>query len=227
MNLAKPTTPPLIGITTHSGRWCPPWWAMAFAIRRAGGEATRISTRHDVDLDKLDGLLISGGTDLCPELYGQEAEPGQQYDVPRDNLEYQVLDFVLQKQLPVMGICRGCQLINVRLGGTLFRDIKDQRKLTSNRTLLHPGKTLFIKPDSMLHRIVEHERLLINSIHHQAISEVAENFSISATDADGFTQAIESNALPHVLGVQWHPEYLPYMINQTKLFKWLVHQSGT
>lgn len=199
---------------------------MAFAIRRAGGEAVRISTRHHVELSKLDGLLISGGTDLCPELYGQEAEPGQQYDVPRDKLETQVLDFVMHKQLPVLGICRGCQLINVRLGGTLFRDIKDRRKLTSNRAQIHPAKRLFVKPDSLLHRILEHDQLRINSLHHQAICEVAPGFDISGTDADDFTQAIERPERPHILGVQWHPEYLPYMINQTRLFKWLVREAG-
>lgn len=222
--MTAPTNRPLIGVTTHSGAWCPPWWSIAFAIRRAGGKAVRISPRHDVEVSELQGLVLSGGTDLCPELYGQPAEPGQSYDIPRDELESKVLDFALQKQLPMLGICRGCQLINVRLGGALFRDIKAQRKLTPNSTMLHPGKRLFVRPDSMLHRIVEHQQLRINSLHHQAIAEVAPGFVISGTDADNFTQAIENPEKPYILGVQWHPEYLPYMINQARLFKWLVRR---
>ncbi|WP_210401745.1 type 1 glutamine amidotransferase [Lacimicrobium sp. SS2-24] len=216
---------PLIGVTTHAGHWCPPWWAIAFAIRRAGGKAVRISPRHPVDLAQLDGVVMSGGTDICPQLYGEEPDPTYAYDKSRDALESDVIDYVMQQQLPLLAICRCCQLLNVKLGGALFTDITRQRKLTSNRSLIHPGKFLFVRPDSLLHRITEHERLRINSLHHQAIREVAPGFLISGTDADGFTQAIESPAHPHLLGVQWHPEYLPYMINQAKLFKWLVKQA--
>lgn len=189
-------------------------------MKLAGGEPVRISVNHPHDLTGLQGFVVSGGDDIHPSLYGEEGMPKAQYDQPRDELEQSVIHHALEKDLPILGICRGYQLINVSLGGKLHTDIRKMRKKTSNFGTVLPRKTAIANEDTLLSTTVESQRFRINSLHHQAVQEPGEGLKVVARDLDGFSQATECPER-NLLGVQWHPEYLMYVPRQRRLFHWL------
>jgi len=191
----------------------------------AGGKAVRLSVRHHCPIDHLNAIVISGGDDIHPSLYGQQAVPKGQYDPQRDALEQRHIAYAFEKKIPMLGICRGTQLINVSLGGSLHIDIRARRKNTSNRGTVLPRKTAALRANSRLAQITRASRLRINSLHYQAIKELGEGVRIVARDLDGFVQGIEPIDQSHWLGVQWHPEYLFYRATHLRLFKWLVQQA--
>lgn len=190
----------------------------------AGGQARRISVKHHWPIGQIDALIVSGGDDIHPSLYGEEEMPKAQYDPMRDALEQMHIAWALEHQLPMLGICRGTQLINVSLGGSLHSDIRGRRKMTSNRGTVLPRKTAALRAKSALGQVVKASRLRINSLHYQAIDGLGENVRVVARDLDGFVQGIEPAGQGCWLGVQWHPEYLFYRTHHLRLFKWLVQQ---
>ncbi len=215
---------PVVGVTGNAKWWSPSWFSIRFAVWLAGGTARRISVRHPWPISKIDALIVSGGDDIHPSLYGEEEAPKAHYDPDRDAMEQAHIAWALKHQLPMLGICRGTQLINVSLGGSLHIDIRAKRKLTSNRGTVLPRKTAALRASSCLASVTRASRLRINSLHHQAIDQLGEGIRIVARDLDGFVQAIEPAEHCHWLGVQWHPEYLLYRPQQRRLFKWLVQQ---
>jgi putative glutamine amidotransferase len=122
----------------------------------------------------------------------------------------------------MIGICRGAQLINTVLGGTLHNDIRHIRRLTYNRPGLLPTKQVWLEPDSRLAHITGKTKLRVNSLHHQAVKHPAEPLRRTGWDLDKITQAIEPTDNIPVLGVQWHPEYMIYLRSQFRIFHWLV-----
>ncbi len=215
---------PVIGITGNSQRFSPSWICLWLAITINGGKAIRISKQHRQTALQLNGLIVSGGDDIHPSFYGQEEAVNQEYDKQRDELEIQYIKQAIINKLPMLGICRGMQLINLVAGGTLYTDIRPLRKNTSNRRILLPRKTVDISTNSNLSRILAGKRLLVNSLHHQAIDKIAPGFTPAAQDLDHFVQAIEKTEST-ILGVQWHPEYLGYLPKQQRIFRWLVEQA--
>jgi len=173
---------------------------------------------------QIDALIVSGGDDIHPSLYGEEEVPKAHYDPARDALEQAHIAWALKHNLPMLGICRGTQLINVSLGGSLHQDIRAQRKLTSNRGTVLPRKTAVLRANSGLAEVLKASRLRINSLHHQAVDQLGTGVRIVARDLDGFVQGIEPSGTRNWLGVQWHPEYLLYRPQHLRLFKWLVQQ---
>lgn len=169
----------------------------------------------------LDGLLVSGGNDLSPALYGGE-ETHARIDPARDQHELEALELADARQWPVLGICRGSQLLNVAAGGNLHPDINHMRRRTSKRPHLMPRKLVMIERSSQLASITRHVVVRVNSLHHQAVDRLGDGFDVVARDRDGIVQAIERPAGPFRLGVQWHPEYLPCLAAQRRLFRALV-----
>jgi len=170
--------------------------------------------------DAVEGVIIGGGDDIEPEHYGLTGDAGATYDKERDDLEIDILRRALRSNIPIMGICRGSQLINVVLGGGLFQDIRPQRKMTPNKNSIFPIKVASVKSDSLLYKILGRTEVKINSLHNQAVDRIADGLKASAHDADGFVQAIEcDDNSRYIVGVQWHPEYMPYSFTQRKLFK--------
>lgn len=158
-----------------------------------------------------DGLLLPGGADINPEMYGEEkSEKCGKPNETRDEAEPVIFRNFLDTNKPILAICRGIQLINVCKGGTLFQDIKDVQKCKhmdffSRSRSIH---TVSIDNNSILYGILQTEKINVNSMHHQAINRVGEKFQVAAESEDGFPEAIELQNHPFCIGVQWHPEHM-------------------
>ena len=215
---------PRVGVTGNAKVWSPSWWCTAIALRLAGAIPERISVRHIPHHENPDALIIGGGDDISPEHYQGDMNMAVKADHERDNLEIRWIELALEKEIPLLGICRGAQLINVVLGGTLHQDIRAIRKRTYNRPGLLPTKQVWLSPDSKIANICKKVHLRINSLHHQAINKVGDDLKIAGWDLDNFTQAVESPKRK-IIAVQWHPEYLFYLPSQFSLFRWLVEES--
>ena len=215
---------PVIGVTGSNRRFSPSWLCIRFAVWLSGGSAVRITVNRRTPIEQLDGLVISGGDDIHPSLFDGEPSAAVFYDTDRDAMEKDYIEQGCRLRLPILGICRGHQLINVTFGGSLHVDIRQMRALTHNRRGLLPTKTANLTPDTTIAAITGKPRIKINSLHFQAVNRLAAGFAISARDLDGICQAIEHRDLT-VLGVQWHPEYLFYLPAQLGIFRWLVQHS--
>ena len=215
---------PRVGVTGNGRRWSPGWWCAWLALRLAGAVPERISIRHAPSGQPLDALIIGGGSDIGPEHYGGDLDAKVKADPERDRLEIEWIGRALEDGIPLLGICRGAQLINVVLGGTLHQDIRPLRRRTYNRPGLLPTKQVRLEPDSLLAGICGKTRLRVNSLHHQAIRDAAADLKVVGQDLDAITQAVESAAGRPILGVQWHPEYLIYLPAQFALFRWLLRR---
>ena len=158
-----------------------------------------------------DGLLLPGGADINPEMYGEEkSEKCGKPNETRGGAEPVIFRNFLDTNKPILAICRGIQLINVCKGGTLFQDIKDVQKCKhmdffSRSRGIH---TVSIDNNSILYGILQTEKINVNSMHHQAINRVGEKFQVAAESEDGFPEAIELQNHPFCIGVQWHPEHM-------------------
>ena len=216
---------PVIGVTGNAKRISPSWQCIRLSIFLAGGRAKRISIKTPQKQHKFAALVISGGDDIHPSLYGGEVMEKASYDRKRDALEMHYIKYALKNNKPLLGICRGYQLINVVCGGSLYPDIRPMRRKTSNKSMLLARKPVRLKADSKLAKIVGKTHLKVNSLHHQAINTLGNNLVATAFDADNFIQAIEAADNQAILGVQWHPEYLLYKKSQRRLFRWLIDTS--
>jgi putative glutamine amidotransferase len=197
------------------------------AIQAAGGLSWVLPiplSAQEIDecVRRCDGVLLTGGDDVQPELYGARLRPQLRRtisapDPQRDLLEFKLIDAVFRRHKPLLAICRGQQVLNVALGGSLLVDIATQTPGALNHSqperkdeLVHEVR---LAPSSLLARIAGGAKLKVNSSHHQAVERVARLFRVSATSADGIVEGLELNpahamALPYLLGVQFHPERL-------------------
>jgi putative glutamine amidotransferase len=211
----------LVGVTGNARRWSPSWWCTRLALLLVGCKAHRISVLNpDIPRD-LDAIIISGGDDIHPSLYSTEEHDPDELDLERDQLEIQCISSAMDRNIPILGICRGAQLINVVRGGSLYADIDNMRNITSRRPHLYPRKPVTIEAPSLLFSIIGRQSIRVNSLHHQAVKGLGECLKIIATDRDGIVQAIEDARGRSILGVQWHPEYLFFLPAQLAIFRWL------
>jgi putative glutamine amidotransferase len=250
---------PIIGVTGPDCGGEAAWLFTRMAVALAGGRAVRITPRHPRDVEHLDALIIGGGADVEPNLYGQELlhvveskRPDQPLwrwlaglivfpatwlirklaarcardggrDARRDRLEWSLLDQAVARGLPVLGICRGQQLINVYFGGSLHQCLRGfYTEDHAVRTIL-PRKRVCIVEGTKLACILGSTPVRVNALHEQGCHELGRNIRVSACDRNGIVQAIEHESLPLVIGVQWHPEYLPQMPRQRAIFRALVN----
>ncbi|GGC77471.1 gamma-glutamyl-gamma-aminobutyrate hydrolase family protein [Vreelandella lutescens] len=212
---------PLIGITTSDHKsqlaWCFDW----FAVWRHGGKPLRLSPSRPLP-QHLDGLIIGGGDDIQAHLYGGEVQLDVRLDPARDELELSLLNRFIPQNTPVLGICRGAQLINVHLGGTLDPDIYTTHEGLKRRRTVLPRKTVDIVGGSKLYQLLGVTWCRVNSLHHQAVHHAGNGIKIVARDRDGLVQGIESEAHDFLIGVQWHPEWLIFNRPQQRLISALV-----
>lgn len=204
------------------------------AIIAAGGVPVLlpvIREKGDAELcvQRIDGLLLSGGDDIPPQRYGEERhEKTVCIHQDKDISDFALLQAAMQTKKPVLAICYGIQLINVALGGTLIQDIPSEcitaivHKDLHNKQYTHP---VTIKKESFLYKIVGTGTLEANSTHHQAIKSLGKGLLDTAHTPDGIIEAIEHEDYPFLVGVQWHPECLIDTPYHAALFKAFIHAS--
>jgi len=216
---------PLIAVTGPQRGAFGPRLLVSLALRRYGARPVQLRPDSDMRGFDYDGVVITGGHDVNPVLYAAEPEVEPRHDAARDAFESAIIDAALERHAPLLGICRGAQLLNVRLGGTLFQELASRRSKTSNRWTVLPLKTLCIEHDSWLNGLLNAERCQINSLHNQAIDRVGVSLRVSGRDLDGIVQAVEDPSYGFLLGVQWHPEFLLFLRRQRGLFRALVEHA--
>ena len=161
--------------------------------------------QFDVLVSKLDVLILTGGEDVDPARYNAAKSPKLgTVNAPRDDFDFRLLDAARRRNLPVIGICRGCQLLNIAFGGTLWQDLPSEFpvKDVQHRNVHH---RISIESDSRFARVTGVTNALVNSYHHQAVKDLAPGFRIVAKSPDGVVEAIECDTYP-AIGVQFHPE---------------------
>lgn len=205
----------------------------ATALAHAGANAVWIALAEpDLAVRQAlacDGLLLPGGADIDPACYGQvrDGKCGEANPV-RDAVEPLLLQAFLAAGKPVLCICRGVQLLNICLGGTLFQDITDQQRCCHSdfSSRARSAHRCAIAPDSHLFAILGKTELPVNSIHHQAVNQVGWGLTVSARSEDGFVEGLELAGYPFCIGVQWHPEHMKDPIQQ-RLFQAFAAAAST
>ncbi len=211
---------PIIGITAHMPQNDPVFQLnplYAKQITAAGGYPV-ILAGETVLPPFLDGLLLSGGCDILPQYYHEEPHPLCAYTDPkRDSIEFALCRMALRQKLPVLGICRGMQVMAVCCGGSLYQDIRLQNTAALQHMQNAPRHCathrVFLRPHSRLYRLLGSEAL-VNSFHHQSVKDCGDAFFASAFASDGVIEAIEHRTHPFAIGVQWHPEAMRQYLQQ-------------
>jgi putative glutamine amidotransferase len=184
-------------------------------------------------LDRLDGVLFTGGGDVAPEVFGGEPHPRVgDVDPDRDRVEIFLVQRVVEQKRPFLGICRGIQVVNVALGGTLYTDIANQHA-GALRHDWYPqiprdylAHTVEVSANSRLATILGQTQVEVNSLHHQALQRVAPGLTPTAYAPDGILEAVELTGHPFGLGVQWHPEWLQAHAPMRALFSAFVQAAA-
>jgi putative glutamine amidotransferase len=257
---APPPPRPLIGVTGPDRGGAAAWLFTRIAIFIAGGRAVHITPCCPRSLDGVQGLVLGGGADVDPTLYGadptpivpQAKHPSESWlrfivglvlflltwvlrklagksgakragrgDPARDAMEMKLLGDAVRRDLPVLGICRGEQLLNVYFGGSLHQDLAGfYVEDPATRTIL-PRKRVTLEPGSRLKELLGPDER-VNALHRQGVDRIGDGLVVAGRDRNGIVQAIEHASLPFVVGVQWHPEYLPQVASQRAIFRALV-----
>ncbi|HET7321931.1 MAG TPA: gamma-glutamyl-gamma-aminobutyrate hydrolase family protein [Longimicrobiaceae bacterium] len=213
---------PLIAVTTtrYAGKHRVPQLMLddryVQALDRAGATSLLLTPAHDARsmqriLDLAGGLVLTGGEDVDPARFGQEPHPTlQELCRERDEMEVRALEMALARGMPVIAICRGVQLLNVALGGTLYQDLPSQRggdlKHEQEASVDEEWHEVRVEEGSRLAEALGDTRLRVNSFHHQAVDQVAPGLRPTAWADDGVVEGVEMPGREWVLGVQWHPE---------------------
>jgi len=213
---------PLIAVTTSARSGWRIFPLVAFNLWLAGGKGLRWVAGRPADLDAVDGLIIGGGDDISPDLYGMQLVASARLDPARDAMERRLVEAAMARGLPVMGICRGAQMINVALGGTLHQDAYGTYTASKRLWTILPRKDVQVCAETRLAAIAGTEPMRVNALHSQAVDRLGRDLEVAARDRGGMIQAIERNCTPFALGVQWHPEHLFYARRQRALFAALV-----
>lgn len=192
-----------------------------------------VSTENVMDfLESVDGILLSGGNDVNPNLYADRPSFTTRIGPFRDEFEIELIKKAVDLKKPLLAICRGIQILNVALGGTLIQEVQKISALkhswVSNNDVEIPWwmatHTVEIKEGTLLEKIFEVKELQVNSFHHQAVKDLGKELVVSAFSPDGIIEAIEHTNHPFCVGVQWHPEgMVEFHKEQLKLFEAFVN----
>lgn len=211
---------PVIGVTPLFDRARDSYWMLPgyfLALEQAGAAPVMLPLSDDETtlrrlVETLDGFLIAGGQDVSPAVYGEEQKPICAEICPeRDAMETVLLRLLWDADKPVFGICRGLQIINAHLGGTLFQDLKTEHPSDTNHRMAAPydraEHTVSLCKDAPLHPLLAAETIGVNSCHHQAIKTLAQCLRPMAIAPDGLVEAVYAPEKRFVWAVQWHPEF--------------------
>lgn len=227
---------PLIGITGNFGeKGCELAEGYFESVLRAGGTPVILPPTDNADalvsvLDRIDGLLLSGGADLNPLFVNEEPLPKLGNINPRRDLaELLLIRLAFDRQIPILGICRGIQMLAAALDGSIWQDIPSPSiKHSQDLDRSYASHTVNIEEDSLLHSIFGTDTLAVNSFHHQAVREAGPHLRISAFAKDGVIEAVESSEHKSIIGVQWHPECFCLRNDESMmpLFRWLTDEAA-
>lgn len=197
------------------------------AILQSGGLPLIVPIVDEEDIpllcERLDGLIVTGGGDINPLLYGEEPHPSLGAVYPgSDNYEKELIEEFLNLDKPFMGMCRGLQMLNVTLGGTNYQDLEAEYegKLYQHLQLAmrtHRTHSVELEEDSLLYEIMGEKKFNVNSFHHQGVNKVSDKLKVVARAADGMVEALESKDYQFVIGIQWHPEEFALQNDQASI----------
>lgn len=209
----------------------------ARSVYEGGGIPVAVPTLHDSEaaaelVERLDGLLLAGGEDLAPALFRQEARPGLGIVIERrDRYEWALLQAALAKGIPILGICRGFQLLNVYFGGTLHQDLAAYYSAEIPHFSAHLGREalvheVLLPEGTFLRQCYGTERLWVNSLHHQGVEILAPELLPAAVSREGLVEGFQHHTAENVIGVQWHPEMMTerYPVHRN-LFRFFVEKA--
>jgi putative glutamine amidotransferase len=206
------------------------------AVIRAGGIPVVLPVLAASDVDDLlrsvDGLLLSGGVDIDPSRYGAVRAPEVEViDPARDEFELALARAAADLDIPILGVCRGMQLLNVAFGGTLIQHLPGSEAESGHRERVRVAEIIHdidVQPGSLLSEVLGADRVGVNTLHHQAVAEIGIGLVPVAWSADdGIVEAVERVGTSRMLGVQWHPELLGQLPGNAELFTWLVTACST
>lgn len=212
-------TLPIIGLTTEvvGGNHLELRSTFIYSISKLGGIPLLLPKVENEDvikgqLEHIDALFLTGGSDIDPDTYGENPHPKlEKVEAGRDKYELELIRLAMEKDIPILGICRGSQLLNSIAGGTMYQDLESeygesliQHKQASDRDFLN--HKIEVMEGTKLHAIVGTTEMSVNSFHHQANHDIGASFDVSAVAPDGVIEAIESKEHDFVMGLQFHPE---------------------
>jgi len=209
------------------------------SVRRAGGEPVEVvvdSEAPDQILSRVDGLVLTGGGDVDPKLYGEARhDTFQAAETGRDDFEIALARAAIARGIPLLAICRGMQVLNVAMGGTLVQDIPTQVTGALDHSVAQPrhhiAHEVWVAKGSQLATLLadhmeDGETCHVNSRHHQSVKQAAKGFEVTATSPDGVVEAMEKPDAPFCVAVQWHPENFWRTGEFRELFQGLVQAAG-
>lgn len=223
-----------VGVASHMGPETQDWDFLASdycnAVLKAGGIPVIIPQIEEPErllelLDRLDGVMFSGGCDVDPKCYGERVKSYCGTLIPRrDEEEALLCRAAFKKKLPVLGICRGLQIMVVGCGGSLYQDLARENDAAEHFALMYPrncvSHKINLKPDSKLREIFGADSIGVNSYHHQGVKSLPSGAKAAAESSDGVIEAVEfTGGHPFAIGVQWHPEMMFDSKEQMKLFE--------
>lgn len=234
---------PVVGITGNFGdKGCELAEGYYESVLRAGGTPVVLPPTQDPDalvtmLDRVDAVILSGGGDMNPLFVGEEPCPQLHGINPkRDLCELLLIRLAYDRQIPMLGICRGIQMLASALEGSVWQDLASQFTPTASSLLKHSqdldrtvaSHTVTVEEGTLLHQVMGESQLFVNSFHHQAVREAGPHLRVCATAPDGVIEAVESTEHKSILGVQWHPECFCLRDDESMmpLFRWLVAEAA-
>jgi putative glutamine amidotransferase len=213
---------PTIGVTKPARGDNLAFLCICIAVWLSGGRPLRLTARQPRSGRKLAGLILGGGADVFPGLYAFAPKRGYRYDRTRDEMEIEWARRARDSKIPVLGICRGAQLMNVISDGTLHLEVSDAYEVDYPSTVLGHilyRKTILIEQGSHLARAIGAATARVNSMHKQAIDRLGADLIVTARERNGVVQAIEDASRRFYLGVQFHPEFLIYRARFRRIFQ--------
>lgn len=220
-----PRARPIIGITKPEKGDTLAFLAMKFAVWIAGGDPVKVTARAPRDPRSIDGLIFGGGSDVYPKRYQGKPKDGYRYDLARGDMEASWALAARRHDLPVLGVCRGAQMLNVLAGGTLHMDLSEFKASRPKNPIARffERYPIRIRARSKLEKLTQcSKHMQVNAIHSQAIDRLGAGMTVSAREPNGVIQAIEDRSQPFWIGVQFHPELLIYRAPFRRLFKAMV-----
>jgi len=217
------TRRPRIGVTSSLGGGRYMWWFYWLSLKWMGANPVRlVAPVDDIEDREFDGLIIGGGDDISAELYNGEPTLDVRIDPRRDELELKLLERAAPLNMPVLGVCRGAQMLNVFYGGTLHQDVRRVYIGMPKMWSPLPRKSVRLDEGTQLAEVLGLPPLRVNSLHNQAIDRTGYGLRIAGRDEYEVVQAIEDPAAAFRVGVQWHPEFLIYKARHRRLFRAFV-----